>query len=42
MGLTEADCLAPVVFPHEEDVQAGQEGLLVHPEVPGHKVLSVI
>ena len=30
------------MLPHEEDVEAGQEGLLVHPEVPGHKVLSVV
>ena len=37
-----ADCHGPVVLPHEQDVEAGQEGLLVHPEVPGHKVLSVV
>ena len=37
-----ADCHGPVVLPHEEDVEAGQEGLLVHPEVTGHKVLSVV
>ena len=32
----------PVVLPHEEDVEAGEEGLLVDAEVPGHEVLSVV
>ena len=30
------------MLPHEEDMEAGEEGLLVDAEVPGHEVLSVV
>ena len=32
----------PVVLPHEEDVERGEEGLLVDPQVAGDKVLPVV
>ena len=32
----------PVVLPEEEGVHGGEERLLVHPVVPGHKIKSII